>query len=56
MSKPIGAAGLALIKQFEGCRLTAYKPVATEQYWTIGWGHRTSGRGRPSLRPRPTRC
>lgn len=39
MSKPIGAAGLALIKQFEGCRLTAYKPVATEQYWTIGWGH-----------------
>lgn len=39
MSKPIGAAGLALIQQFEGCRLTAYKPVATEQYWTIGWGH-----------------
>lgn len=39
MSKPIGAAGLALIKRFEGCRLTAYKPVATEQYWTIGWGH-----------------
>ena len=39
MSKPIGAAGLALIKQFEGCRLTAYKPVPTEKYWTIGWGH-----------------
>ena len=39
MSKPIGAAGLALIKQFEGCRLTAYKPVPNEQYWTIGWGH-----------------
>lgn len=39
MSKPIGAAGLALIKQFEGCRLTAYKPVKTEVYWTIGWGH-----------------
>ena len=39
MSKPIGAAGLALIKQFEGCRLTAYKPVPTETYWTIGWGH-----------------
>lgn len=39
MSKPIGAAGLALIRQFEGCRLTAYKPVPTETYWTIGWGH-----------------
>ena len=39
MSKPVGAAGLALIKQFEGCRLKAYKPVKTEKYWTIGWGH-----------------
>ena len=39
MSKPIGEAGLALIKNWEGCRLTAYKPVATEIYWTIGWGH-----------------
>lgn len=39
MSKPVGAAGLALIKQFEGCRLKAYKPVPTEKYWTIGWGH-----------------
>ena len=39
MSKPIGAAGLALIKRFEGCRLKAYKPVPTEKYWTIGWGH-----------------
>lgn len=39
MGRPIGAAGLALIKKFEGCRLEAYKPVATETYWTIGWGH-----------------
>lgn len=39
MSKPIGAAGLALIQKWEGCRLTAYKPVPTEKYWTIGWGH-----------------
>lgn len=31
--------GIALIKQFEGCRLTAYKPVPTEQYYTIGYGH-----------------
>ena len=37
--RTIGEAGLALIKQFEGCRLTAYKPVSTEKYWTIGWGH-----------------
>lgn len=39
MGRPIGAAGLALIKKFEGCRLTAYRPVSTEKYWTIGWGH-----------------
>lgn len=31
--------GINLIKQFEGCRLTAYKPVAAEKYWTIGYGH-----------------
>lgn len=39
MSKPIGEAGLALIKRFEGCRLTAYKALPTEEHWTIGWGH-----------------
>lgn len=39
MGRPIGAAGLDLIKNWEGCRLTAYKPVPTETYWTIGWGH-----------------
>lgn len=38
-NKKLGAAGLSLIKSFEGCRLTAYKPVPTEKYWTIGWGH-----------------
>ena len=31
--------GIELIKQFEGCRLTAYKPVASEKYYTIGYGH-----------------
>lgn len=31
--------GINLIKNFEGCRLKAYKPVQGEQYWTIGWGH-----------------
>lgn len=30
---------IELIKKFEGCRLTAYKPVITETYWTIGYGH-----------------
>lgn len=39
MSKPIGEAGLYLIKTWEGCRLEAYKPVPSEKYWTIGWGH-----------------
>lgn len=28
-----------LIKQMEGLRLKAYKPVPTEKYYTIGWGH-----------------
>ena len=31
--------GLELIRRFEGCRLAAYKPVATEKYYTIGYGH-----------------
>ena len=31
--------GINLIKRFEGCRLTAYKAVPTEQYFTIGYGH-----------------
>lgn len=39
MTRKISNAGVKLIKSFEGCRLTAYKPVPTEQYWTIGWGH-----------------
>ena len=35
----ISPKGIALIKQFEGCRLQAYKAVPTEQYYTIGYGH-----------------
>lgn len=35
----INDAGLKLIEESEGCRLTAYKPVAAEKYWTIGYGH-----------------
>lgn len=37
--RSVGSEGLALIKRFEGCRLTAYKALPSEQYYTIGWGH-----------------
>ena len=37
MSLKTGQAGLNMIKQFEGCRLTAYKCPAG--VWTIGYGH-----------------
>lgn len=33
----VGAAGLALIKGFEQCRLIAYQDQ--HGVWTIGWGH-----------------
>ena len=36
-NRKIGQAGLELIKQFEGCRLTAYQCAAG--VWTIGYGH-----------------
>lgn len=36
-TKTIGAAGLKLIKKFEGCYLKAYKCPAG--VWTIGYGH-----------------
>ena len=35
----ISSKGLKLIEEFEGLRLTAYKCVPTEKYWTIGYGH-----------------
>ena len=31
--------GIDLIKKLEGCRLKAYKPVAAEPCYTIGYGH-----------------
>lgn len=31
--------GIDLIKQFERCRLEAYKALSTEKYFTIGYGH-----------------
>lgn len=35
----ISEKGIALIKSFESCKLTAYKALSTEEYYTIGWGH-----------------
>ena len=35
----LSANGLNLIKSFEGCKLTAYKCVPKEKYYTIGYGH-----------------
>ena len=43
----INAAGLALLKQFEGCRLEAYQDGGG--VWTIGWGHTGPG-VKPGLR------
>ena len=31
--------GEKLIKQFESCKLTAYKADKSEKYYTVGWGH-----------------
>lgn len=33
-----GRRGVNLIKRFEGFRAVAYKPVAAEKFWTIGYG------------------
>lgn len=38
VAQHIGVDGLNLIKQYEGCKLTAYK-LAGETYYTIGYGH-----------------
>ena len=42
----ISQRGIALIKQYEQCRLTAYR-IKGEKYNTIGWGH-TIRRGDPT--------
>ena len=44
----MSAAGLAVVKEFEGLRLRAYKcPAAV---WTVGYGH-TSAAGNPIVTP-----
>jgi len=44
----MSADGLALVKEFEGLRLKAYKCPAA--IWTIGYGH-TSAAGSPTVNP-----
>lgn len=39
MSRNLSENGLNLIKSFENCKLTAYKCLPTEKYYTIGYGH-----------------
>ena len=39
MDWPINQAGVTLLKDWEGCRLEAYRDVAG--IWTIGWGRTT---------------
>lgn len=39
MSRNLSINGLNLIKSFECCKLTAYKCLPTEKYYTIGYGH-----------------
>ena len=39
MSRNLSVNGLNLIKSFESCKLTAYKCLPTEKYYTIGYGH-----------------
>ena len=39
MSRNLSENGLNLIKSFDGCKLTAYKCLPTERYYTIGYGH-----------------
>lgn len=38
-SMNISSTGINLIKSFESCKLTAYKALSSEKYYTIGWGH-----------------
>ena len=48
--RPVPDAGVALVKAFEGCRLTPYRDAIG--LWTIGWGHLVS-RDREAAPPAP---
>ena len=48
MTRRINAAGLSLVKQWEGLKTTAYRDVAG--VLTIGYGH-TSAAGAPKVTP-----
>ncbi|NOV20955.1 lysozyme [Ensifer adhaerens] len=48
MNRRINAAGLSLVKQWEGLKMKAYQDVA--DVWTIGYGH-TSAAGAPVVKP-----
>ncbi|RDL51790.1 Lysozyme RrrD [Ensifer sp. M14] len=48
MNRRINAAGLSLVKQWEGLKTKAYQDVAG--VWTIGYGH-TSTAGAPVVKP-----
>jgi lysozyme len=42
------AVALPMVKEFEGCRLTAYPdPETGAEPWTIGWGSTCDSQGRP---------
>lgn len=45
----VSARGVQFIASFEGFRAEAYKPVAAEKYWTIGYGH-TGPEVRPGMK------
>lgn len=53
LRRSIGAAGLALVKEFEGCELVAYRCPAG--VWTIGYGS-TGKHVRPGLIITPQRA
>jgi len=42
MTRRLNEAGLALLKKWEGCKLTSYKDVGG--VWTIGYGHTRTAR------------
>lgn len=51
---PVVAVALPLVKDFEGCRLTAYPdPETGGEPWTIGWGSTQHANGLP-VRPGDT--